>query len=91
VSAVARHAGPRRYQRREPEATALYAVLQRHLSSVLEHSRADDAGVPRFVDKELRRFVATDSATMAGARCNASLRAVCASGVSRCPQRFEIS
>jgi hypothetical protein len=57
VPALAYHGGPRRYQRREPETTPLYGVLQRHLETFLEHGRADDAGLPRFVEKELRRFL----------------------------------
>jgi hypothetical protein len=46
------------YARREPEKTALYQVLQRHLLT-FEQQWTDEAGrtLPRFVTEELHRFL----------------------------------
>jgi len=50
----------RQYRRREPETTVLHRVVSEHLESFLAERRAldpDGRGVPRFIERELRRFV----------------------------------
>ena len=46
-------------RRREPERGALHQVLLAHLETFLERARAPDAGhgLPRFVERELRRYL----------------------------------
>jgi hypothetical protein len=48
------------YRPRTPEATLLYRVVHEHLESFLAQARArtdDRAGLPRFVEKELRAYL----------------------------------
>jgi hypothetical protein len=51
------HRGPS-YQRRRPEETALYQVVREELESFLARARERDRPVPRFVERELRAFLA---------------------------------
>ena len=44
------------YRRREPEHTALYAVLQRELESFLART-APEERLPAFIERELRAFL----------------------------------
>lgn len=49
------------YRRREPEKTALYAVVRDNLETFLEEGRRVDptgTGYPKFIEKEFRRFLA---------------------------------
>jgi len=51
---------PGGYRRHEPEKTALYAVVQGHLETLLDQSRegsASGSGYPTFVEKEFRRYL----------------------------------
>ena len=45
------------YQRREPEKTVLYRVVQHHLETFLASARDQGRVVPRFVERELRAFL----------------------------------
>jgi hypothetical protein len=51
----------RSYQRRQPESSTLYKVVQENLATFLRQANADapdgGAGVPAFVEKELRSFL----------------------------------
>ncbi len=50
--------GPRRYRRREPERSALFAVLQEHLEIFFARTAAADGGsLPQFIQRELRAFL----------------------------------
>ena len=42
------------YQRREPENTVLYRVVQQNLETFLASAREQGRVVPRFVERELR-------------------------------------
>lgn len=62
ATATARNEPRRRfsYERRAPEQSALYRVVQQHLESFLAHAREADessSGLPRFVERELRGFL----------------------------------
>ena len=46
------------YQRRAPETTVLYRVLQHYLETSLASARDQGRVVPRFVERELRTFLA---------------------------------
>lgn len=51
---------PASYQRREPEKTALHAMVRGHLETLLAQARqasADGTGYPAFVEKEFRRYL----------------------------------
>jgi hypothetical protein len=51
---------PATYQRREPEKTALHALVRGHLETLLAQARqasADGSGYPAFVEKEFRRYL----------------------------------
>ena len=51
---------PRAWRRRQPEQTALYAVVQEHLETFLQQARDADpagSGLPRFIEGELRRYL----------------------------------
>ncbi len=51
---------PRDYRRREPEKTALYEVVRRHLKTLFEESRQrseEGARYPHFIEHEFRRFL----------------------------------
>ena len=51
---------PQAWRRRQPEQTALYAVVQEHLETFLQQARDADsagAGLPRFIEGELRRYL----------------------------------
>jgi len=51
---------PATYRRREPEKTALYALVQEHLETLLAQARqssVDGVGYPAFVEKEGRRYL----------------------------------
>jgi hypothetical protein len=45
------------YQRRTPETTVLYRVVQHHLEPFLASARDQGRVVPRFVERELRAFL----------------------------------
>ena len=45
------------YQRRTPETTVLYRVLQHHLETFLAFARDQGRVVPRFVEREFRAFL----------------------------------
>jgi len=45
------------YQRREPETTVLYRVVQRNLETFLASAREQGRVVPRFVERELRAYL----------------------------------
>ena len=46
------------YQRHTPETTALYRAVQHHLETFLASARDQGRVVPRFVERELRAFLA---------------------------------
>ena len=46
------------YPRRRPEESVLYGAVQAELEGFLAHTRARDRAVPRFVERELRAFLA---------------------------------
>lgn len=51
---------PATYQRREPEKTALHALVRGHLGTLLAQARQaspDDSGSPAFVEKEFQRHL----------------------------------
>jgi len=51
---------PKTYQRRTPEATALYAIVRDNLKTFLDDARArheSGAGYPLFVEQEFRRYL----------------------------------
>ncbi len=45
------------YQRRTPETTVLYRVVQHHLETFLASARDQGRVVPRFVERELRAYL----------------------------------
>jgi hypothetical protein len=45
------------YQRRKPEGTVLYRVVQHHLETFLASTREQGRVVPRFVERELHAFL----------------------------------
>jgi hypothetical protein len=46
------------YERRRPETTVLYRIIQEHLETFLEQARRHDGkGLPRYVEGELRAFL----------------------------------
>jgi len=48
------------YKRRQPELTALHAIVRDNLESFLEEGRrasSDGSGYPRFVEHELRKYL----------------------------------
>jgi len=45
------------YERRRPEETVLYGVVQQELESFLARARSRDRTVPRFVERELRAYL----------------------------------
>ncbi|MEY4950670.1 MAG: hypothetical protein RL698_2881, partial [Pseudomonadota bacterium] len=57
---TSRHGGPCTYVPRSPTASPLFEVVQSHLLEFLDATRrrADGAGVPAFVERELRDFLA---------------------------------
>ena len=51
---------PAGYRRREPENTALHAVVREHLETLMEDARERSEGgygYPGFVEKEFRRYL----------------------------------
>jgi hypothetical protein len=46
------------YARRRPEESVLYGVVQAELESFLADAHAHERPVPRFVERELRAFLA---------------------------------
>ena len=46
-------------QRREPETTVLYRVVQQNLETFLACAGEQGRGVPRFVEREVTRITAT--------------------------------
>ena len=65
-----RHAG---YQRRRPEATVLYRIVQEHLATFLVRADADPGrpGLPRYVRREMGRFLSC------GILCRGFVRVYC--------------
>jgi hypothetical protein len=52
---------PGGYRRREPEKTALYAVVRDNLETFLQEGRdahPDGTGYPPFIEREFRRYLA---------------------------------
>ena len=51
--------GAVRYERRRPEETLLYQVVQGHVETFLELARdpATGAGLPKYVERELRAYL----------------------------------
>ena len=50
--------GTRRgYRRHQPENTALYPIVEQHLSSLREELRHNEASLPRFVLKEFEDYL----------------------------------
>ena len=46
------------YERRRPEKTALYRVVQKHLETFFDHVDSQEGpGLPRFVRKEFEAFL----------------------------------
>ncbi len=45
------------YQRRQPEKTVMYQVLQNHLATFVERAEASGRTIPDFVLRELDRFL----------------------------------
>jgi ribosomal protein S27E len=45
------------YEAREPSKTVLHEVVRTHLGRFLAETAADGAGLPRFVERELRDFL----------------------------------
>jgi hypothetical protein len=45
------------YERRRPEETVLYGVVQQELETFLARARSRDRTVPRFVERELRAYL----------------------------------
>ncbi len=48
---------PYAYARRHPEKTVLYRVLQNELTTFLAEAESNGTSVPRFVERDLRRFL----------------------------------
>jgi hypothetical protein len=48
----------RAYARRQPEESVLYSVVQAELESFLADAHARERPVPRFVEREVRAFLA---------------------------------
>jgi putative transposase/transposase-like zinc-binding protein len=63
--------GSASYERRNPEQGVLYKVLQEHLETFLADAAEahDGAGVPKFVEKELRAFLSCGVLARGFARC----------------------
>lgn len=49
--------GERTYSPRRPEKTVLYQAVANSLETFLDWARGHDRCVPRFVERELRRFL----------------------------------
>jgi hypothetical protein len=45
------------YRPRQPEQTVLYQVMAENLDTFLAHERREDRHVPRFVEREFRKFL----------------------------------
>ena len=58
--ATTEHRGLEGYRRREPETGALHRVLRTHLETFLARAAGDGTrpGLPRFAEREFRRFLA---------------------------------
>jgi hypothetical protein len=75
-----RGAAPRAYEPRSAEGAVLHRVLSRHLGRFLDTARtAAGKGVPRFVAKELRRFLACGDHAVPIDQLDAFLDALCES------------
>ena len=75
-----------RYRRRQPEKTALYAVVRDHLETFLQEGRDADpsgAGYPAFVEHEFRRYLGCAQLARGSARlrCRGTR---CAGAARRC-------
>jgi hypothetical protein len=46
------------YPRRVPEQTLLYQILAENLETFLDRARTEDHELPRYVEKELREYLA---------------------------------
>ena len=49
------------YQRHQPEQTLFHQVVREHIESFLARGREENAPVPRFVERELRAYLACGS------------------------------
>ncbi len=68
------HATALHYEQRRPETTPLYRLVACHLETFLAEVRAShERGVPRYVERELRAYLAC------GIHAHGFLRARCAS------------
>ena len=50
-------ASSRRYQRHRPESTALYPIVERHLSTLRDELQRHETALPRFVLTELEDYL----------------------------------
>ena len=46
------------YERRVPEQSLLYRILAENLETFLDRARTEEHGLPRYVEKELREYLA---------------------------------
>jgi len=68
----AAHVTALHYEHRRPETTSLYRLIATHLETFLAEARAaHDRGVPRYVERELRAYLAC------GIHAHGFLRARC--------------
>jgi Transposase zinc-binding domain len=69
---TAAHVTALHYEQRRPETTPLYGLIATHLETFLAEARAaHDRGVPRYVERELRAYLAC------GIHAHGFLRARC--------------
>ena len=57
AAARAAPAHPPRYQRHQPEQTALYRLVQQHLQTFLAQAEAAGTDLPRFVTEEFDAYL----------------------------------
>jgi hypothetical protein len=50
------------YERRVPEQSLLYRILAENLETFLDRARTEEHGMPRYVEKELREYLACGGA-----------------------------
>jgi len=64
---------PRPYRRRRPEEGLLHSILREHLATFLARAEAEDGrGLPRFVRRELMRYLACGVLAFGFARVHCS-------------------